>query len=397
MSLEQSISPLGLKLIKAFEGYRETATTLVTGQRVIGYGHPLGDEERHDAVSRDAALTLLRADIAPVEAMVRETVFTPLSQGQFDALCSLVFNIGPVNFMTSNIRHALNNGRLLDAASAFDEWRKAEIDGKTYVVDALVRRRTAEKALFLRPDKTPARAPNASMDVQSDDSYTRISDDEAYAPDAGIINPGQHKRREEDHGGVLTLTERAQTAGEQKSIYDPINYADEEHMDAAISEGHLEIPRYSDSDAENQSPIALAAAEVSERLDALIDTARMESEDKVPAQKVKSAETLPVAANSNEGKSRRPEQYDPDSSEKFKPANTSIKKPANETGEGVYGIFMFLGGCLIALGLSLYYFAQNRLGAWAEFVTPWAVIIGGLLLLGGLYYGLRGGIRRRNS
>jgi len=134
MSLDQSISALGLKLIKAFEGYRETAATLVTGQRVIGYGHPLRDDEQHDPVNRDAALTLLRADLAPVEAMVRETVFTPLSQGQFDALCSLVFNIGPVSFMTSNIRHALNNGRLLDAASAFDEWRKAEIDGKTYVV-----------------------------------------------------------------------------------------------------------------------------------------------------------------------------------------------------------------------------------------------------------------------
>ena len=397
MSLDQSISALGLKLIKAFEGYRETAATLVTGQRVIGYGHPLRDDEQHDPVNRDAALTLLRADLAPVEAMVRETVFTPLSQGQFDALCSLVFNIGPVSFMTSNIRHALNNGRLLDAASAFDEWRKAEIDGKTYVVDALVRRRTAEKALFLRPDKTPVRAPNASMDVQSDNSYTRISDDEAYAPDAGIINPGNHNRRQEDRGDVLTLTERAQTAGEQKSVYDPINYADEEHIDAAIAEGHLEIPRYSEPEAETQSPIALAAAEVSERLDALIDTARMESEDKPAAQKDKSPDTLPVAANSNEGKSRRPEQYDPDSSEKFKQANTSIKKPANETGEGVYGIFMFLGGCLIALGLSLYYFAQNRLGPWAEFITPWAVIIGGLLLVGGLYYGLRGGIRRRNS
>lgn len=396
MSSYQSISPLGLKLIKAFEGYRKAAATLVTGQRVIGYGHPLDEDEQHEPVDRDAALTLLRSDLARVEAMVRETVFTPLSQGQFDALCSLVFNIGPVNFMTSNIRHALNNGRVLDAASGFDEWRKAEIDGKTYVVDALVRRRTAEKALFLRPDKTPARAPNAAMTVQSDESYSRISDDDAYVPDPGVINQGGFNRRAEDRGGVLTLTERAQTTAESKSVYDPINYADDDKMDEAIQDKHLSIPRYGNSDDE-PSPIALAAAEVSDRLDALIDSARLESEEKKSETQSEKKAAPPIAANSNEGKPRRAQKLDGDSAQKFKKTDAVIKKPANKTTSDVYGLFIFLGGCLIALGLSLYFFAQNRLGFWADFITPWAVIIGGLLLLGGLYYGLRASYRARKT
>lgn len=37
------------------------------------------------------------------------------------------------------------------AASALESWRRAEFQGQTIVVDALVRRRAAEKALFLTP------------------------------------------------------------------------------------------------------------------------------------------------------------------------------------------------------------------------------------------------------
>lgn len=411
MSIQQDIttrtlSPLGLKLIKAFEGYRETATTLVTGQRVIGYGHPLEDDEAVGPVDRDAALDLLRKDVTPVEAMIRETVFTPLSQGQFDALCSLVFNIGPVNFMTSNIRHALNNGRVLDAASAFDEWRKADIDGQTYVVDALVRRRTAEKALFLRPDKIQVRAPNAALTVKSDDSYTRVSDDELFTPDVGIINAGRSKgRRAEDQGGILTLTERASIAAEQteegKSVYDPINYADDEHMDAAIENHLLHIPHPNGKRSPDPSPIALAAAEVSDRLDALIDTARLESRPE--DEDAKADDALPIAANSNEGRARRPKNADADVSHKFiKPQAGNVKagkaKAANSnTGSGVYGLFMFIGGCLLAGGLTVWLTARETIGAFGLLAAPWAMIIGALLCLCALYYGTRSAFRGRKS
>lgn len=403
----QTISSLGLKLIKAFEGYRETASTLVTGQRVIGYGHPLDDDEAHEPVNREAALDLLRADVAPVEAMIRETVFTPLSQGQFDALCSLVFNIGPVNFMTSNIRHALNNGRILDAAGAFDEWRKADIDGKTYVVDALVRRRTAEKALFLRPDSVQVRAANASITVKSDDSYLRVSDDEIFAADAGVINAGRNKgRRAEDKGGILTLTERARIPAEagaaSKSVYDPINYADDDDMDAAIENHMLDIP-YPNSAKEAErasepSPIALAAAEVSDRLDALIDTARLDTKDAQAPSITPAQKTLPVAANSNEGRARRPANLDADRSKKFIAQDGRSERAANSNASaGIYGLFMFIGGCLLAGGLTVWITARDNFGPVGEIFSPWSVIIGGLLLLCGLYYGARALYRSRRA
>ncbi len=45
----------------------------------------------------------------------------------------------------------VNEGDYLQAASALELWRKAEFGGEVYVFDALVRRRAAEKALFLDP------------------------------------------------------------------------------------------------------------------------------------------------------------------------------------------------------------------------------------------------------
>ena len=38
------ISDTGLKLIKAYEGYRPVDRELITGQRIVGYGHRLYNE-----------------------------------------------------------------------------------------------------------------------------------------------------------------------------------------------------------------------------------------------------------------------------------------------------------------------------------------------------------------
>jgi len=134
---------------------------LISGQRIVGYGHRLYSE---DAVIMDKieAEETLMADLAPFEDMINTEVHAPLSQSQFDALCSFAFNIGPKAFLQSDTLRAINNGRPLDAANGLDIWRKSEIDGKTYVVDALMRRRTAEKALFLR---TKRDLPAGRMDI----------------------------------------------------------------------------------------------------------------------------------------------------------------------------------------------------------------------------------------
>ena len=45
----------------------------------------------------------------------------------------------------------LNAGAMVQAACAMELWRKADFEGERIVIDALVRRRAAEKALFLTP------------------------------------------------------------------------------------------------------------------------------------------------------------------------------------------------------------------------------------------------------
>ena len=167
MSAALKISDVGLRLIKAYEGFRPVDVELVSGQRVVGYGHRVMNGENIHLSEKNAEKLLLR-DLAPFEAMINDSIFAPLTQSQFDALCSLAYNIGPKKFLESDVVRALNNGRVLDAANGFDVWRKGRVNGESYVVDALVRRRTAEKVLFLRPSLRAVRAPRVDLKAMAD-------------------------------------------------------------------------------------------------------------------------------------------------------------------------------------------------------------------------------------
>jgi len=217
MSQKLKISDTGLKLIKAFEGYRPVDRELVTGQRIVGYGHRLYS---HDAVimNKTEAEEVLRSDLEPFEDMINTEVHAPITQSQFDALCSFAFNIGPKAFLKSDTLRALNNGRPLDAANGLDVWRKSEIAGKTYVVDALMRRRTAEKALFLRTERDLA-AGREDLPPVKDTTIEGLSTEDAYpvfteedaetivssAPYSARFSPA--RRREDGPAGVLQLSE----------------------------------------------------------------------------------------------------------------------------------------------------------------------------------------------
>ena len=278
MSRNLSISETGLRLIKAFEGYRPVDRELVTGARVVGYGHRVHDE-RPRAMSRDEAEDTLKLDLAAYEEMINEEVHAPLSQSQFDALCSLAFNIGPKAFRGSDTVRALNNGRVLDAANGFDVWRKATINGDTYVVDALMRRRTAEKSLFLRTEKgAPA---GAALDLQPDADVAALTTDDGlpvFTEDmrAGVIAKAPYeatdnpmRRREDQTAGILTLSEIVEPEAENVVEIDETT----EDVDApdVMAVPKTDTPR---------SVIGEAADALSERLEALIDTGE---EDTSPA------------------------------------------------------------------------------------------------------------------
>ena len=145
------VSRAAIELISRFEGYRRKAAQLPDGRWMIGYGHTLTAREGAE-VSKDDAEALLIYDLIAVAHGINEWTYAPLTQNQFDALASFVFNIGLENFRRSSVLKRLNEGALIQAACAMELWRRAEFGGEKIVIDALVRRRAAEKALFLTPD-----------------------------------------------------------------------------------------------------------------------------------------------------------------------------------------------------------------------------------------------------
>lgn len=155
------VSRQAIELIKRFEGYRQKAAQLPDGRWTIGYGHTLTAREGAEVDETDAE-ALLVYDLIAVQHAVNENVLAPLSQNQFDALCSFAFNIGLDSFRRSGVLKRLNAGSMVQAACAMELWRKADFEGERIIVDALVRRRSAEKLLFLTPDNgafVPAPSP----------------------------------------------------------------------------------------------------------------------------------------------------------------------------------------------------------------------------------------------
>ena len=170
MKPRHQVSRSAIELIKRFEGYRRKAAQLPDGRWTIGYGHTLTAREGAE-VSEEDAEALLIYDLIAVSHAVNEWVFTPLNQNQFDALVAFAFNIGTESFRGSAVLRRLNEGALIQAACAMELWRKAEFEGERIVVDALVRRRSAEKALFLTPlngwvpAPSPVVRPKVDLDV----------------------------------------------------------------------------------------------------------------------------------------------------------------------------------------------------------------------------------------
>jgi len=145
-------SDKGLALIKHSEGFRGNAYpdpatggkpyTIGNGTTVYPSGMPV---KLGDKVTEQQADSYLRNDLKKFEAAVSNAVKVNLTQGQFDALVSFTYNVGPANMSSSTLIKKLNAGDSVGAADEFLRWNKAA--GK--VMAGLTTRRSAERALFL--------------------------------------------------------------------------------------------------------------------------------------------------------------------------------------------------------------------------------------------------------
>jgi len=135
----------GIALIKKYEGLYLYAYQCPANIWTIGHGHTL-NVLPGDKITQCEADRLLRFDILSYEKIVVRHVKVPLTQGQFDALVSFVFNLGEGNFRRSTLLYKLNSGDYKGAANEFCRW--VNVCGN--VALGLVRRRQAERKLFLK-------------------------------------------------------------------------------------------------------------------------------------------------------------------------------------------------------------------------------------------------------
>jgi lysozyme len=159
MKPRHKVSRAAIELIKSFEGFRQQAAQLPDGPWTIGYGHTKTARAGARLTEADAELLLLY-DLIEITSAVNDWTYTPLTQNQFDALVCFAFNVGLDGFRRSTVLRRINEGSMLQAACSFEMWRKADFEGERIVVDALVRRRAAEKALFLTPTNGWVPAPS---------------------------------------------------------------------------------------------------------------------------------------------------------------------------------------------------------------------------------------------
>ncbi|KAB8312280.1 lysozyme [Erwinia endophytica] len=142
------ISDNGIKFIKQEEGEKLSAYFDSVGILTIGVGHtgsvngkPITKNTR---ITADQSTQLLLQDLATAERAIEKNVTVPLTQNQYDALCSLIFNIGAGAFATSTVKKKLNSGDYQGAAEAFLMWKRAGNNP-----DLLLPRRERERRLFL--------------------------------------------------------------------------------------------------------------------------------------------------------------------------------------------------------------------------------------------------------
>lgn len=151
----------GLELIKEFEGFRKKAYQDTGGVWTIGWGttriHDRPVKET-DTCTKEEATIWLELDVARFEDMVNKNVKVPLNQNQFDAMVSIVYNVGPGmkngksgiitlgNGAPSTLLRKLNSGDYQGAADQFLVWYRTKGSEA-----GLLRRRKAERELFLEP------------------------------------------------------------------------------------------------------------------------------------------------------------------------------------------------------------------------------------------------------
>lgn len=150
-----NINQATISLVKEFEGCKLEAYQDSVGVWTIGYGTTagvgLGVEPKDGMkITQEEAELLLMAGLKKFAEQIKPMLMRDVNDNQFGALLSLSYNIGPTAFSRSSALMMVNDGQFIKAADAIRLWNKAG----GAVNRGLIRRREAERTLFLTPTIT---------------------------------------------------------------------------------------------------------------------------------------------------------------------------------------------------------------------------------------------------
>lgn len=140
------LSNNGLQQIVKREGVILHAYHDSVGVLTIGTGHTSAAGEPKVVpgmvITKEENDVILRRDLEPIERQVNSNVKVPITQNQYDALVSIIFNVGP-GFLRSTAMKRLNAGDYKGAAEAIMMWNKPP---------EIIGRRDTERRQFLTSD-----------------------------------------------------------------------------------------------------------------------------------------------------------------------------------------------------------------------------------------------------
>ena len=148
------ISKQGLDLIKGFEKFMSKPYIDAVGVVTIGYGNTYYLDGQK-VTMQDSPLTEAQATI------LLETIFEKyfakfipqdVNQNQYDAMASLIYNIGAGAFNGSTLRKkAIANPDDLSIEQEFWKWNKGRKNGQLVELKGLTIRRKKESELYFKP------------------------------------------------------------------------------------------------------------------------------------------------------------------------------------------------------------------------------------------------------
>ena len=148
---KMELSNIGINLIKKWEGLYLTSYICPGGKITIGWGSTFDTKNKsiklNTKITKEQAEEYLQHELN----LVKENILNynlKLNQNQFDALASLVYNIGQNSFKRSTLLRYLIKEDYINASKEFVKWNKIKKNGIKVALKGLTNRRLDETKLF---------------------------------------------------------------------------------------------------------------------------------------------------------------------------------------------------------------------------------------------------------